>query len=827
MKKRKKIFRSALALGLAAGLAASALQGIPARAASAGWQADAGGWWYLNADGSYPVNQWQQINGSWYYFTGSGYMDYGEYRDGCWLGTGGAWDPAFGNGGWHVNNSGWWYEDNGWYPANQWLWINGSCYYFTGSGYMDSGEYRNGCWVGADGAWNPAYANGAWHVNSTGWWYEDNGWYPVNQWLWINGRCYHFNQDGYMEVNAYRDGCWLGADGAWNGGSAGTWHAGSNGWWFGDNGWYPANQWLTINGVSYWFDGNGYWSGDTKAPALNTDPAQTQGGGDAGTTQVKSYTYQISPLLAPFNNYFLIKTDNPDPESFRFVDKSSKYQTGSSGAADITPVTTRFADVKYSNAGTGYVGGGYIAYGGDTDGGELVLQQKTRARNEYGYMSDTFQDTDVKVTVPALEDTADYLIQTYGGSGSFFDKMDRIQNGFSDICLYSGTYVLGEQKINEKNKNWGISTSPHVDQNFYIQDPYYREDSKSMLVSALFPFRYDSLGFPGMMADISSRLDSGSTWEWSSSYHYLINVTDGGTTKTYGGAGSGGGQGIRENQILYWYKFDQSGDDAANYRNLTWLSKANCQYGDLNVPEDKKENVLTWDDVKKTVGSGSYVKLIGLFSVFGASGSVYSYLYDDGIRGNTGNEGFASIGDLSNTWFDGRYFNDHEYIYTAQDAKNSSDQEISSVPFNFRNSVSYARKHPDDMSVPSVTFKDYKYKLPELSAGQSYCYNYGSVDLSQYYDADTGVWKGYTTFYYNSSKDAWVASICNNVQIRTKSDSRWSGYTYDNVSEDVQKKFTLTEDQLVNMGVDKNVNTLPSSGFIYDESAPAGTRFGK
>lgn len=38
------------------------------------WKQDATGWWYQNDDGSYPVNQWQEIGGKQYYFNETGYM---------------------------------------------------------------------------------------------------------------------------------------------------------------------------------------------------------------------------------------------------------------------------------------------------------------------------------------------------------------------------------------------------------------------------------------------------------------------------------------------------------------------------------------------------------------------------------------------------------------------------------------------------------------------------------------------------------------------------------------------------------------------------------
>lgn len=41
---------------------------------SGAWLRDNIGWWYCNADKSYPVNNWQYINNYWYYFNEYGYM---------------------------------------------------------------------------------------------------------------------------------------------------------------------------------------------------------------------------------------------------------------------------------------------------------------------------------------------------------------------------------------------------------------------------------------------------------------------------------------------------------------------------------------------------------------------------------------------------------------------------------------------------------------------------------------------------------------------------------------------------------------------------------
>lgn len=100
------------------------------------WKSNDKGWWIEDSEGWYPVSQWQKIDGKWYYFTADGYMDYSEYRDGCWLGSDGAWVEDYYGGTWKQDSSGWWYEDSsGWYPQNQWVWIDGINYYFNARGY--------------------------------------------------------------------------------------------------------------------------------------------------------------------------------------------------------------------------------------------------------------------------------------------------------------------------------------------------------------------------------------------------------------------------------------------------------------------------------------------------------------------------------------------------------------------------------------------------------------------------------------------------------------------------------------------------------------------
>ena len=130
-------------------------------------------------------------------------MDYhysDEWVDGKWYNADGT-QTYDGIMSWKQNEKGWWLEDSkGWYPKSQWQKVDGKWYFFTEDGYMDYSEYREGCWLGADGAWDEHYFGGRWMQNSTGWWYEDSmGWYPSGQSLWIDGVKYWFKESGYWD----------------------------------------------------------------------------------------------------------------------------------------------------------------------------------------------------------------------------------------------------------------------------------------------------------------------------------------------------------------------------------------------------------------------------------------------------------------------------------------------------------------------------------------------------------------------------------------------------------------------------------------------------
>lgn len=94
-----------------------------------GWKKNNIGWWYLRENETYPINQWEWINGSWYHFDTNGYMQTGWLRDG----------------------STWYYlEPNGAMAYNKWI---SNIYYVKADGKMAVSEWvdNNRYYVDANG----------------------------------------------------------------------------------------------------------------------------------------------------------------------------------------------------------------------------------------------------------------------------------------------------------------------------------------------------------------------------------------------------------------------------------------------------------------------------------------------------------------------------------------------------------------------------------------------------------------------------------------------------------------------------------------------------
>ena len=515
------------------------------------------------------------------------------------------------------------------------------------------------------------------------------------------------------------------------------------------------------------------------------------------------YSYTITPLLAPFNEYFFVKTDNPDPTSFRFVDKTSAYiedEPSVISAAwdswDDKPYL--YQDIKYQNRNTGRVDGGYIFCGSYTDGGEIVLQTKSGSD---GY-DVTWNDTKKKFKLPALKDVVDYLIGRNATKSSFFDNMDAIQKGFSSICLYSGSYIRGKLKRTENY--WGMSTSPHKDQLFYIQSPYTRDDSMSLFASALYPYRYDSLGFPGVMSRVAKRLDSSAEISWDSDYHYIVNVTYKGETRSYGGQGNGEGQGISEDKIKQYYTFGSGGTKIT----LEGTKKLLDEYSRVEMKDDiPRADSITWKSVYNTVGSGSWVRLIEITGIFGGTQTGYSYLYQEGdgsyfyndSAGDNGSEIYwgGDLGYASDVWVDGRYVDAWEGYVPGEKFEDHPHSDILLK-----------------MSVPRI-----KYEYENIYNEETGLYDTDFTIISV-----SEVQKS-VLFSYQSDENLWRC-----IDVDELYDDDCASY-YDIeylVREGLLDKkylrdYVLTSDDVAKLKVDRNTNKIPDDYYIYDRTAKPGT----
>lgn len=133
-------------------------------------------------------------------------------------------------GSWQRNGAGWWYAyDDGGYPTNCALVVDGALCSFDSAGYMHTG------WYIVDGAWRYSSSNG---VVASGWTFVGGSWYYLDPQTgdmrtgWVNdgGTWYFTNSSGAMQTGwLYRFGTWY-----WLNGSGAMAH----GWAWIDGSWY-------------------------------------------------------------------------------------------------------------------------------------------------------------------------------------------------------------------------------------------------------------------------------------------------------------------------------------------------------------------------------------------------------------------------------------------------------------------------------------------------------------------------------------------------------------------------------------------------------------
>lgn len=511
-----------------------------------------------------------------------------------------------------------------------------------------------------------------------------------------------------------------------------------------------------------------------------------------GPNDVTRYTYEIIPILAPFGDFFYVKTNNPDPSYVRFIDRDCKYTDGESSDpryvayAAILPTATRFADVKYENKKTGRVKGGYIfqrasgwyreyetggnggyhiqAFGTSTDGGTLILQQASEPNAEDvsngGFLFESsvqYKDTKVKVNCPKILSVEDYLISNYtSSSNDLFTNLSNVQYILNTLSIYPNT-LYDTSKRSAEHPYPMLAASVYKETGLNTHYNMFQESDEQYLVEYLDPLTLSSESFPALIGRIAKELEPNCTVE-TTGHHAYRTISWNGKSKMYGGAGAGGPTSIYKQCIKQSYLFDGSANDLAETGSLEKLQDLyfECVNKSDEITDSYKDQ-LTGDQYKEKIQTGKWIRV----AKEGTSYSERAYAYVSACAG-VGGEVYS----LENTWVDGRYLNDYNIV------------ELNAT---------YAQHPNANILVRNKTFKN--------EAGKT-------VTQDVYYQ-------------YSSSDDCWYGTISYYGGNRTDEDAK------KNLPADLK----LTRAQVDKMQVDKNTSKLPTSGLIYDGSAEPGTAF--
>ncbi|MDO4183397.1 MAG: hypothetical protein Q4E12_07335, partial [Coriobacteriia bacterium] len=454
---------------------------------------------------------------------------------------------------------------------------------------------------------------------------------------------------------------------------------------------------------------------DATADALS--PPDLQGMATQATldaADVASYSYQVRPLLAPFNNLVYVETDNPDPYSFRITDEDSRYlDTDSTDAerAGFVLYPHLFMDVAYEDKDAYRVPGGYIFYDCycNTDGGTLQVQ----AKNDSG----AFESTGVTVQCSAMEDSIDYLIDTYASTASgFFDKLDAVAAALNSLAVYPKAI----KDTSKPSADWPypfLAASPYEE--LRLNEHYetmWETADEDLLAKSLHPYVLHSLGFPGTIGAAAKRLNPSCTVS-SGIYHYVVEVTLNGETNLYGGAGNGGTEPILSKFVTTTFDFSGSAGDMATYATIDslgtrYLDYASSSKADLAVYKDQ----IAGDVFRDTIyaahqGRGSWIRIL----MEGWLGSSTQFAYEA-----YGPNGRPTA--VSDAWVDGRYVNTHEIAEPSEGFSEHPTADI--VLRNVSYTDRYGRAHVNEEVVYEYDKANDRWWAPYYYA-QAWAYSLG------------------------------------------------------------------------------------------------------
>ncbi len=388
---------------------------------------------------------------------------------------------------------------------------------------------------------------------------------------------------------------------------------------------------------------------------------------------VTDYSYEVYPILAPFAYYIYVKTDNPDPLSFRLVDKESRF-FGPEDKGQIAEWTRRnswyttiecdpgtyyystktFFDVVYEDRDAKRVPGGFIfetrkAY---SDGGELVLQRVTKRDDMLLYCQ--YTDTDVTIPCQPLTPYIDYLIDTYTDpSKSLFENLDAVQQGLDEISVYP----MGLSDTSAPNPDFPY---PYITSSYYPEHPLmtgcsiYESSSEWLLASETYPFILSSLTFPGTIWSVAERLEPEAEIRQNPDLHWLIEVSYGGQSKQYGGAGEGNGDSLEDRRVEKRFTFTGDNADLAVKGTIQACRDLLMDYQRI-ATEDLRQwyDLVEGESYRQTIREtgGTWIRLVSE-----TDEPKYGYVIPLG----------SSVWEASEAWVDGKYIDDHERVVWGQ-----------------------------------------------------------------------------------------------------------------------------------------------------------------
>ena len=224
-------------------------------------------WAYTNSSGIAQTG-WQKLSGVWYCFDNWGYMLANQWAQDSkgmwWMESNGKLSTAT---KWVKYNDEWYHITKGYMDRNKWMKDSkGWCWLQEDGSMLTNGwakDSKGMCWIAADG-YMPVATK--WVLYEGEWYYIEKGYMVTNKWKQDSkGWCY-VGDDGIMVKNGFvpdtKGQCWIGPDG---------YMIVATGWlidyydeceynYYLEDGYMAVSKTLEINGETYVFDADGYWT---------------------------------------------------------------------------------------------------------------------------------------------------------------------------------------------------------------------------------------------------------------------------------------------------------------------------------------------------------------------------------------------------------------------------------------------------------------------------------------------------------------------------------------------------------------------------------------